>query len=86
MTRAEERRAAKRFGASLRAARRERGLTQDAVAAIIQTDAGSVSRIENGLRDPSVKQLRRLAPHLGLTAGQLLDAGCVAATFQPSHH
>lgn len=67
----------KRLGARLRALRIRHGLRQDDVAATMETDAGSVSRIESGKRDPSLRQLRRLARRYGTTAGALVDGADV---------
>jgi transcriptional regulator with XRE-family HTH domain len=48
-------------GERLRAIRTLRGLKLYEVAPHIKTDAGSLSRIERGHRDPSLAQLRALA-------------------------
>lgn len=48
-------------GERLRAIRNLRGLALNEVAPHIGTDAGSLSRIERGHRDPSLAQLRALA-------------------------
>jgi transcriptional regulator with XRE-family HTH domain len=64
---------ARRLGRRLRDLRIRFELRQDDVAELIGTDAGSVSRIENGKREPSIRQLRKLARRFGLSPGRLLD-------------
>jgi transcriptional regulator with XRE-family HTH domain len=49
------------IGERLRAIRGLRGLKLHEVAPHIGTDAGSLSRIERGQRDPSLAQLRALS-------------------------
>lgn len=64
------------FGQVVRDLRREQGLTQGAlgVAAGYQGGAGvTVSRIENGLLEPSADRLEGIARALGLTSRDLLD-------------
>ena len=64
-------------GERIRYARRARGLTLDALAAAVGTDAGTLSRIERGLRDPRVSQLKEIAAALSITAEDI-----VARTWQ----
>jgi transcriptional regulator with XRE-family HTH domain len=51
----------KAVGERLRAIRNLRGLKLHEVAPYIGTDAGSLSRIERGRRDPSLAQLRKFS-------------------------
>lgn len=61
------------LGKNLRAARQGLGLTQEEVAERSGVQAGEISRIERGLRDPKVSTLEKLASALNLRPGQLLD-------------
>ncbi len=62
------------LGKNLRAARTSLGLTQEDVAQRSGVQAGEVSRIEAGKRDPKVSTVERLAAAVELSPGQLLDA------------
>lgn len=62
------------MGERIRSLRVERKLRQEDVAAFIGTDAGSLSRIEHGKREPSLRQLRRLAEKFGVSPSTLLCA------------
>lgn len=61
------------LGKNLRAARDELGLTQEEVAARSGVQAGEISRIEHGKRDPQVSTLEKIARALEMTPGRLLD-------------
>ena len=61
------------LGKNLRAARSNLGLTQEEVAERSGVQAGEVSRIEAGKRDPKVSTLLRLAAALEVPPGRLLD-------------
>lgn len=61
------------LGKNLRAARQSLGLTQEQVAERSGVQAGEISRIERGLRDPKVSTLEKLAGALNVRPGQLLD-------------
>jgi transcriptional regulator with XRE-family HTH domain len=58
------------IGKRLRRLRKERGLSQSAICGPGTTTA-HISRIEAGLRKPSVKALRLLAARIGVSAGYL---------------
>lgn len=58
------------IGERLRRLRKERGLSQSAICGPGTTTA-HISRIEAGLRKPSVKALRLLAARIGVSAGYL---------------
>lgn len=67
------------FGATLRATRRARGLTQQAVADLAGCTKGYLSLIENGRKGPpSGEVLERLETALGLPAGRLATAAALA--------
>jgi transcriptional regulator with XRE-family HTH domain len=61
------------LGKNLRAARKKLGLTQEEVAERSGVQAGEVSRIERGKRDPQVSTLEKLAAAVELPPGRLLD-------------
>jgi transcriptional regulator with XRE-family HTH domain len=61
------------LGKNLRAARKKLDLTQEQVADRCGVQAGEVSRIERGLRDPHVSTLRKLAAAVEVPPGRLLD-------------
>ena len=52
------------IGHAIHIIRRQRGLTQETLAAAIGTDSGYLSRVENGNRQPSLDLLIRLAEAL----------------------
>lgn len=59
-------------GERLRAARRERGLSLGALAAAASVGKGSLSEIENGIRNPTLSTLYALAGALGVPLASLL--------------
>jgi transcriptional regulator with XRE-family HTH domain len=61
------------LGKNLRAARKKLGLTQEEVAERSGVQAGEISRIETGKRDPQVSTLEKLATAVELKPGRLLD-------------
>jgi transcriptional regulator with XRE-family HTH domain len=61
------------LGKNLRAARNKLGLTQEQVAERSGVQAGEISRIERGKRDPKVSTLEKLAAAVELPPGRLLD-------------
>jgi transcriptional regulator with XRE-family HTH domain len=61
------------LGKNLLAARKKLGLTQEEVAQRCGVQAGEVSRIERGLRDPQVSTVERLAAAVEVSPSQLLD-------------
>ncbi len=61
------------LGKNLFAARKKLGLTQEQVAERSGVQAGEVSRIERGLRDPQVSTVKKLAAAVEVAPGRLLD-------------
>jgi transcriptional regulator with XRE-family HTH domain len=61
------------LGQNLREARDKLGLTQEQVAERSGVQAGEVSRIEAGKRDPQISTVLKLAKALEVAPGQLLD-------------
>jgi transcriptional regulator with XRE-family HTH domain len=62
-----------KLGTNLRAARKKLDLTQEEVAERCGVQAGEVSRIERGLRDPKVSTLEKLAKAVETSPGRLLE-------------
>jgi transcriptional regulator with XRE-family HTH domain len=63
---------ARLVGARLRAARRERGLSLGALAGAAHVGKGSLSEIENGVRNPTLGTLYALAGALGVPLATLI--------------
>lgn len=59
-------------GSKIKALRKKRGLTQDALAENI-ISRSMLSRIESGSAEPSISSLKALADRLGISAGYLLE-------------
>jgi transcriptional regulator with XRE-family HTH domain len=66
-------------GGAARAARRQRGRTQEDIAAAVGVSAEFYARIERGRTLPSVPTLLRLALALDASADALLGLGTVSA-------
>ena len=62
-----------RIGWNVRRLRRRRGVTQEVLAADSGLDRGYVSGVERGVRNPSVKQLARMAHALDADISELFD-------------
>ena len=62
-----------RLGRRIRAARDERGLTQEAVAGKVGISRGYLARVETGRHEPSLSMLAKLAKALGVKPGELLE-------------
>ena len=58
---------------NLKAWREFRGMSQEALAAKVDTTGSVISMLESGERGLSAKWLRKLAPALKITPGHLLD-------------
>jgi transcriptional regulator with XRE-family HTH domain len=61
------------LGKNLRAARKKLGLSQEEVSERSGVQAGEVSRIERGKRDPQVSTVEKLAAAVEVPPGRLLD-------------
>jgi transcriptional regulator with XRE-family HTH domain len=61
------------LGKNLRAARDRLDLTQEEVAARSGVQAGEISRIERGKRDPQISTLEKIAAAVEMPPGRLLD-------------
>src|SRR5689334_2297788 len=79
------------IGARLRSLRRERGLSQEALADRADIDRSYMSGVERGLRNISVLNLERLAKALDVRLVELVDpefsrpsaAGALTAVMPP---
>lgn len=63
---------AERFGRNLSSARREAGLTQVELAALVSVDRVALSRLENGKRYPRLDLMVGLAAAVGVQVRDLL--------------
>jgi transcriptional regulator with XRE-family HTH domain len=61
------------LGSNLRAARKQRGWTQEELSERSGVQAGEISRMEAGKRDPQVSTVEKLAVALELPPGRLLE-------------
>lgn len=62
----------------IRELREQRGLTQEALAELVETSKGYVSQMESGKRTPSGAMLEKLAAAFGCRVPDLYDAGDVS--------
>jgi transcriptional regulator with XRE-family HTH domain len=63
----------KLFGEVLKAHRLEKKLTQEQLSERVDVIRPFISALENGMRQPSLAMILRLAKALDITPGQLLD-------------
>jgi transcriptional regulator with XRE-family HTH domain len=61
----------KAFGERVRELRNKRGLSQEEFAAQCRLDRTYISGIERGRRNPSLRNIKRIASELGVTMSQL---------------
>ena len=61
------------FGIHIRSLRQQKGLSQEEVAHRERIQVTYLSGIERGLRNPSLKNIRRIALALGVPTGALSD-------------
>lgn len=61
------------FGSHLRSLRRKAGLSQEEVAGRAGIHVTYLSGVERGLRNPSIRNVRRLAQALGVPTGELFS-------------
>lgn len=64
ITRAQVRRA---FTITIRVLRKERGLSQEALARLAGVDRSYMGKIERGLNSPTIEKIYQLLPALGMT-------------------
>jgi len=63
------------FGAAVRDARKQLGLSQERLGEMAGSDRQSINRVENGAYSPSLDRLWRLAAALGMPLSDLIAAG-----------
>ncbi|HEY6761088.1 MAG TPA: helix-turn-helix transcriptional regulator [Baekduia sp.] len=61
------------FARNLRAARIAAGMTQEDLALATGLDMSNISRYEAGDREPRITMVAKLAAHLDVSPGELLD-------------
>ena len=66
-------RSLKRLGDAVRAARKENGLSQEALADAAGIDRSHMGKIERGERNLSLKNVVRVAKALGITTSKLCE-------------
>lgn len=62
-----------KFAGKLKKLRKERGLSQEALALLCDIDRTYIGRIENIKRNPSLEILNKIAKGLGIKLIELLD-------------
>lgn len=67
------------IGTTIAALRREKGLTQDALAAQLGVSAQAVSKWENGLSCPDILMLPEIAEYFGVSVDALFGRASVSA-------
>ena len=68
-----QRKRPKKLGPKLREIRLRLGLTQIELAKKLDTDSGSISRFESGVRDPSLLEILEYAKLSGVAVEILID-------------
>lgn len=61
------------LGDAIRNARQQCGMTQEELAAKLDTTKSAISKYELGKREPSLEQLRKIAIAIGVTVSDLVD-------------
>jgi transcriptional regulator with XRE-family HTH domain len=64
----------RKFGERLRELRKEKGLSQEALALACELDRTYIGGIERGERNPSLVNIYKIATALGISAKELFDA------------
>ena len=62
-----------RFGHAVRAAREQRGFTQERLAEVASLNRSYLGEIERGLVTPSLATISKIAEALGLAASELIS-------------
>src|SRR4051812_45065494 len=70
------------FGQRLRHLRRARGLTLEALGALVGRPAPFLSQVETGKREPRLTLIDNLAEALGVSASELLEAAAPSKRSQ----
>lgn len=64
----------RRFGRRIAAFRQARGTIQEQLAEIVGVDRTYISYVENGKRNPSIANVRRIARALGVSLRELFES------------
>ncbi len=64
---------AKNFGNKIREIRKEQGVSQEGLAALADLDRTYIGGIERGIRNPSLKNIRKIAKALKVKPKNLFD-------------
>ena len=62
----------KQLGLNIRRIRDEKGMTQSDICKATGMDAGYISRVENGVKNPTISNLEKIAKALCVTPSELL--------------
>jgi len=62
------------FGKRVRALRKEKGLSQEGFAALVELDRTYIGGIERGERNPGLKVICKIATSLDVKTGQLFES------------
>lgn len=60
-------------GKNIKKIREQRGMTQQQIADLIHMHRSNYSKIESGLREPSIEALNKIAKHFGITLDELVN-------------
>lgn len=70
------------LGDAIRKARKAKGLTLEALAGIVSTDAGNLSRLERGIQGGSQELLTRVFQALGVSLSGTIGAGMMRINIE----
>ncbi|MCX6745389.1 MAG: helix-turn-helix transcriptional regulator [Candidatus Parcubacteria bacterium] len=61
----------KRLGDNIRRIRQEKGMSQGDISRALGMDRGYISRIENGLKNPTLANIEKIANAMGVAVNEL---------------
>jgi len=61
------------IGKNIKKIREQRGFTQQQIADLIHMHRSNYSKVESGLREPSIDALNKIAKHFGITLDELVN-------------
>lgn len=62
----------KRLGDNIRRIRQEKGMSQGDISRALDMDRGYISRVEKGIKNPTILNLEKIARALGVTPDELI--------------
>ena len=62
----------KKLGANIKRIRTEKGMSQGDISRVLDMDRGYICRIENGLKNPTISNIEKIAGALGVSVDELL--------------